>query len=152
MGFLDRIGQTGKAALICFVLVFQTGCRTEVSGPLDVNLGKQSGGEIVGKVFWDPDGDGSFGAAYNAGVSFSLISAIGSCNGATGPCTTTTTGGTFSFHNISEGSHTLYAYKMNPGKGAHSCRIGVTVLKQQVTNVGTLRMKPLSAGSPAGCS
>ena len=126
-------------------------CKAEVSGSLDVDVGKQSGGEIVGKVYWDPDGDGSFGTAFGAGVSFSLISAIGSCGGATAPCTTTTTGGVFSFHDVSEGSHTLYAYKMNPGKGAHLCRTGVIVTKQQVTDVGNLRLHLQTGGSTPSC-
>lgn len=131
------------------------GCKME--GPVDVNLGKQPGGELVGRVMWDPDGDGSYEGASGAGVSLGGGVPYGSCAAHTGRylCEITSSDGGFSFHDIPEGTYRIVAGKIinnSSTYGVFDCFTDVTITKQNVTQMGNLKMKHVSgSGSGGSC-
>ena len=140
------MSQIRGSTCLCSVLIISlSGC----SGPVDVDIGKQAGGEIVGKVLGQvPTAQGlSFEPVAGARVAFSGNVILG-CDQVSGPCVTSKAGGVFSIHNASEGSYTLYVYWRN-----QTCSTGVTVTRQSVVDVGELRVTLSSRpSSPSPCN
>ena len=124
----------------------------KVPDSVDVNLGLQSGGSITGRVVYDPGGTGSYVGTPGAIVVLSGF-AYG-CNTTSAPCTLTVSDGEFSFTDVAEGSYTLNVTKIirSPYQ-VFDCNTGVTVTKQNVSDVGDLRLGVESGppGSGGSC-
>jgi hypothetical protein len=138
------LGSVGSAVALALSLASCT-----VQGPIDVNVGKQGGGEIIGRVTSDANGDGVWVGRTGAGVSTSIIDAAlasqGSCR--VDICTQTVANGVFALSNVPEGAIELYVSCADCGPNGHHCFTGATVTRQNVTDVGELRVRPFGPGA-----
>lgn len=104
-------------------------CKTDITGNLTVK--EESFGEIVGNVFWDPDGDGVY-----TGISGTSVE----CSPSEGGLyedrkrTTSTSGGAYSFHEIPIGTYYIKGLKIvDYPYAVWSKSTGASVTKGDVT-------------------
>lgn len=113
-----------------------TSCE-EINVTGDITVKEEGVGELVGKIIWDPDEDGIY-----SGVSADVGLDTWPWGNAKHE-TKSNSEGNFSFHNVPVKSYTIYVQKMvnNPNLWHYwRAKKGVTVTKQQVSNVGNIKI------------
>lgn len=117
-------------------LLSLTNCE-EINLTGDITIKEEGVGELVGKIVWDPDEDGIYnGVSADVGLdTWPWLNAKYE--------TKSNSEGNFSFHDIPVKSYTIHVQKNVDVFGLwHYWRAkkGVTVTKQQVSNVGNIKI------------